>query len=445
MASLNLENAGAYVLIVGRPNVGKSTLFNRLVKRKKSIVHDMPGVTRDVIEERVSWRGVSFIVADTGGVLEEVDQITQAVKKQVERALKKAKVILFMVDGREGLTAGDEYVANLLYPYKDKVILVVNKIDSPSMESKAYEFYSLGFERVFFISAQHGKGVGELLDEVVKLLPKEGLEESPPEGVRIAFVGRPNVGKSSLINALLGDERVIVSPVPGTTRESVEVPFSYKGESFVLIDTAGMRRRSKVEHGVEFFSVGRAIRAVELSDISCLVIDLSEGVVHQDKTVGGLIERRYKGCVIVGNKVDLVKANKKEIEAYIRKELYFLHYAPIVLTSAVRSVGMTELLDACLLVWQDYNKQHKTSFVNRAVQKVLSERKPPTYKGKEVKVYYAFQEGTKPPTFVVFTNDPELWRSEYKKFFERRLMEYLGIKHSPIKLILKGREDGSGG
>jgi len=429
----------ADVLIVGRPNVGKSTLFNRLIKRRKSIVHDLPGVTRDMVEGIAHWRGKSFSVADTGGVLERGDEITEAIKRQVQKVLEGAKAIIFVVDGREGLTAGDEYLARLIYPYKDKVFVAVNKIDSQKLEDRVYEFYSLGFERLFPISAQHGRGVDELLDKLVEILPEE--EERPLEGIKIAFLGRPNVGKSSLVNALLKEERVIVSPIPGTTRDAIEVPFSFEGKDFILVDTAGIRRRSKVEYGVEFFSVGRSIRAIELSDICCLVIDLSEGVTDQDKKIGGLIERRYKGCVIVGNKMDLIKANRKGVEAYLRKELSFLDYAPIVLTSAIKGQGVEDILRACELVWEDYNIQHKTSFINRAVEKVLREKHPPSQKGKEVKIYYAFQESTRTPTVVVFTKDPELWRKDYLRFFQRRLREHLKINYAPLRLILKGREE----
>jgi len=429
----------ADVLIVGRPNVGKSTLFNRLIKRRKSIVHDLPGVTRDIVEGIAHWRGKSFSVADTGGVLERGDEITEAIKRQVQKVLEGAKAIIFVVDGREGLTAGDEYLARLIYPYKDKVFVAVNKIDSQKLEDRVYEFYSLGFERLFPISAQHGRGVDELLDKLVEILPEE--EERPLEGIKIAFLGRPNVGKSSLVNALLKEERVIVSPIPGTTRDAIEVPFSFEGKDFILVDTAGIRRRSKVEYGVEFFSVGRSIKAIELSDICCLVIDLSEGVVDQDKRIGGLIERRYKGCVIVGNKMDLIKANRREVEAYLRRELSFLDYAPIVLTSAIKGQGVEDILRACELVWEDYNIQHKTSFINRAVEKVLREKHPPSQKGKEVKIYYAFQESTRTPTVVVFTNDPELWRKDYLRFFQRRLREHLKINYAPLRLILKGREE----
>jgi len=423
------------VVIVGRPNVGKSTLFNRLVGKRLSIVHDMPGITRDALEAIAHWKDKSFWVVDTGGLLEDKDYIAQEIRKKVQELLNQASVILFMVDGKEGITHADRAVAELLYPYREKVFLVVNKMDVKKAKENLYDFYSLGFEKVYPISAQHGRGVGELLDDVVSMLSEE--EVAQREGLRLSFVGRPNVGKSSLVNAVLGSDRVIVSPIPGTTRDAVEVYFEYKGNPLILVDTAGIRRPSKVEYGVEFFSVGRSIKAIEMSDVVCLVVDLSEGVVHQDQRIGGLIARRYKGCVIVGNKFDLINSTEEEVKDYLRKRLSFLDYAPIVLTVATEGKGVRELLDNVLLVYQDYCKQHKTSFVNRCVEKVLSEKAPPG----RIKVYYAYQEGTKPPTFVLYTNDPEEWKSHYKRFFERRLRECTNIKHAPIRLILRSREE----
>ncbi len=428
------------VVIIGRPNVGKSSLFNRIVGKRKAIVEDVPGITRDVIESVASWRDKEFIVIDTGGLVPETyDEILRKIRETVEREVKRADVILFVVSAKDGVTPLDEEVAKLLYPYRDKVILVVNKADTSKDEEVALEFYSLGFEHLFPVSAVHGRGVGELLDEVVGRLKEERIRLSY-EGIRIAFVGRPNVGKSSLINAILREERVMVSPVAGTTRDAVEIPFRWNGERFVLIDTAGVRRPSRVEFGVEFFSVGRTLKAVEYSDVVCLVIDASEGISRQDKRLGGLIDRRQKGCVIVANKMDLYPLSEEELEGLIRKELFFLDFAPISFTVATEGIGVEDILDKALLVYRDYTKKHKTSFVNRTVQKIFREKPPPNYQGKEVKVYYAFQEGIKPPTVVVITNYPEGWKESYRRYFVRRLRSALGVEHSPLRLVLKGRE-----
>lgn len=428
------------VPIIGRPNVGKSTLFNRLIGRRKAIVEDIPGVTRDYIEGVASWGGKEFVVVDTGGLVpESQDEILRKIREAVEREVREAEVVLFVVDAREGVTPLDEEIARLLYPHKDKVLLVVNKADTERDEKGTLEFYSLGFEKLFPVSALHGRGVGDLLDEVVRRLKEEKAELSY-EGIRIAFVGRPNVGKSSLVNALMKEERVIVSPVAGTTRDTVEIPFRWKDHSFVLIDTAGVRRPSRVEYGVEFFSVGRTLKAIETSDVVCLMIDASEGITRQDKRLGGLIERRFRGCVIVANKMDLCPLSEEEVVALIRKELFFLDFAPVAFTVAPEGKGVEEVLEKALLVYEDYTRKHKTSFVNRAVERVLREKPPPNYRGKEVKVYYAFQEGVKPPTIVVITNYPEGWKESYRRFFIKRLREHLRIRHSPLKLVLRGRD-----
>ena len=429
------------VVIIGRPNVGKSTLFNRIIGKRYAIVEDYPGVTRDKIEAKAEWAGKEFVIVDTGGLVPETkDELIREVKKVVEQEIPKADVILFMVDGKEGLNPLDQEIAKHLYPYADKVILVVNKVDNPKQEKNVAEFYSLGFEKIFPISAQHGRGVGDLLDEVVKYLKEERVE-TVEEGIKVAFIGRPNVGKSSLINAILKDERVIVSPIAGTTRDAIEIPFKWEDKNFILIDTAGVRRPSKVEYGIEFYSVGRSLKAIDLADVCCLVIDASEGPTRQDKRLGGLIERRFKGCVIVANKMDLSPWSEGELEQIIRKELFFLDFAPIVFTVATKGKGVEDLLNWIDLVYEDYTKQHKTSFINRAVHKILSEKPPPRYRGKEVKVYYAFQESTKPPTIVLITNYPDAWKENYKRFFIRKLREYLNIKYAPIKLVIRGRED----
>lgn len=430
------------VVIVGRPNVGKSTLFNRLIGRRYAIVEDEPGITRDKIEGYSEWKGKEFVVVDTGGLVPSSrEELLEQIKKFVIKELPEADIILFVVDGKEGLNPLDEEVAKFLYPYKDKVLVVVNKVDNTKVERIVGEFYALGFEKVFPISALHGRGVGELLDEVVKYLKEEKVEK-PEEGIKVAFIGRPNVGKSSLINAILNDERVIVSPIAGTTRDAIEIPFSWKDKSFTLIDTAGIRRPSNVEYGVEFFSVGRSLKAIDLADIICLVVDASEGPTRQDKRLGGLIERRYKGCVIVANKMDLSPWTKEELESVIRKELFFLDFAPIVFTVAIKGEGIKELFESIEKVWGDYTRQHKTSYINRAIHKI-SQKPPPRYKGKETKVFYAFQEGIKPPTIVVITNYPDAWKENYKRFFVKELREHLNIKHAPLRLIIRGREESS--
>ena len=427
------------VVLIGRPNVGKSSLFNRIIGQRRSVVEDVPGITRDSVEAKGEWKGKEFLLVDTGGMVPDTeDEIFSKIRETVKREVDRADVILFVVSAKEGLTPLDSAIARLLYPYRDKVLVVANKADSRREEDAALEFFNLGFEKLFPVSAVHGRGVGELLDEVVSRLREDKVELSY-EGVHLTFVGRPNVGKSSLINALLKEERVIVSPVAGTTRDTLEIPFSWEGNDFVLVDTPGVRRPARVEFGVEFFSVNRTLRAVERSDVVCLVIDLSEGVTRQDKRLAGLIERRYRGCVVVANKADLSPLSEDGALNLIRKELFFLDFAPVVLTVATEGKGVEDILRSTLLVYRDYTRQHKTSFVNRAVQRVLREKPPPRYRGREVKVYYAFQEGIKPPTLVVITNHPEGWKESYVRFFVRRLRSLLRIEHSPLRLVLRER------
>ena len=427
------------VVIVGRPNVGKSTLFNRIVGKRKAIVEDIPGVTRDTIEAPARWRDKEFILVDTGGLVPDThEEILRKVKEAVKKEVERADVVLFVVSAKEGITPLDRDIARVLEPYKDKVLLVVNKADTQRDEENALEFYELGYEELYTLSAIHRKGVGELLDRISDSLGAQAHNHIN-EGIKVAFVGRPNVGKSSIVNSLLNSERVIVSPIAGTTRDAIEIPFIWGGEKFLLVDTAGVRRRSKVEYGIEFFSVGRSLKAIELCDVACLVLDASEGVTRQDKRIGGLIERRHKGCVIVANKMDLCTLSQEEVKKRIKKELFFLDYAPLVLAVAKTGEGVRSIPQWIIRVYGDYTKQHQTSFVNRSVRKILKE-KPLYHKGKEVKVYYAFQEGIKPPSVVVITNFPDAWKESYRRFFIRRLRELLNIKYAPLKLTVKGRE-----
>ena len=425
------------VIIVGRTNVGKSSLFNRLVGKRKAIVEDVPGVTRDMIEGRVDWKGKTFTLVDTGGLVTgKVDKIIESIRNMVGREIQKADVILFVVDGGEGINPLDQEIAKLLMRLRERVLLVVNKVDTEKEERSLGDFYSLGFDKVFPVSAIHGRGTGELLDELVKYIP-DG-EAGTSGGIKLAFVGKPNTGKSSLINAILGHERVIVSPLPGTTRDVVEVPFNWKNRDFILLDTAGVRRRTKISHGVEFYSVGRTIRAIEDSDVCCLVIDASERISRQDKRIGGLIERRGRGCVIVVNKMDLSPISPKEWEKVIGKELFFLDYAPVVFTVAIEGKGIEELLSAVAQIFDQMSRKVSTSFLMKCVEKILR-KKPPVHRGKVVKVFYAFQKGVLPPTFVLITNKKEAWKPSYRKFFERRLRELLNFGNSPLRLLVEER------
>ncbi len=426
------------VVIVGRPNVGKSTLFNRLTGLRKAITENVPGVTRDAVEGEVKWTGKTFTLVDTGGFLDRPSgSIEQAVKDVVEREVKKADLILFVVDGKEGLTPLDEEIGRFLQRFKDRVLLVVNKADTTSVQEMVAEVYGLGFGEPFLISAGHGRGVGELLDAIVGRVGTEAID-GEREAIKIAFVGRPNTGKSTLINALLRDRRLIVSEVPGTTRDAVDVRFSHGDRDFILVDTAGVRRPSKVERGIEFYSVGRTIRALERSDVVCLVLDAGEPVSRQDKRIAGLIERRFKGAVLVVNKMDVSSVSPAQWKHILRKELPFLDYAPAVFTSGLRGEGLDNLLESVLSVYEDLTRRVSTSLLNRAIGEVLKER-PPMSGKRQIKVFYAFQKGIKPPTFVVITNDPEGWKESYMRFFARRLRERLGLEHSPIRIVLSGR------
>ncbi len=426
------------VVIVGRPNVGKSTLFNRLTGLRKAITESVPGVTRDPVEGEVSWAGKGFILVDTGGFLDRPSEdIEIAVKDMVEREVKRADLILFVLDGKEGITTLDEEIGRFLQRFKDKVIPVINKADTISVQSVIGEVYGLGFGEPFLISAVHGTGVGDLLDVVVRRVGTQRVDYDK-EFIKIAFVGRPNTGKSTLINALLKDRRLIVSELPGTTRDAVDVRFSYRDRDLILVDTAGVRRPSKVERGVEFYSVGRTIKAVERADVVCLVLDGGEPVSRQDKRMAGLIERRFKGSVLVVNKMDVSAISPGRWKQILRRELPFLDYAPVVFTSGLRGEGLDLLLENVLSVYGDLTRRVSTSLLNRAIGEVLKER-PPVSGKKQIKVFYAFQKGIKPPTFVIITNDPEGWKESYLRFFVRRLRERLDLEHSPLRIILSGR------
>lgn len=437
------------VAIVGRPNTGKSSLFNRIIGKRKSIVEDIPGVTRDRIVSTAEWRGVKFELVDTGGyITDQEDKFAGYIRQQIEKELELSDMFIFVVDGREGITALDREIANILRRTEKPVVVAVNKIDDPMKEELAYEFYELGFEEVVPVSTIQKIGVADLLDKIYEKMPdyvkeiETEEEEEEKDYIKVAIVGKPNAGKSSLLNAILGEERVLVSEIPGTTRDAVDIMYEKDGDKFLFLDTAGIRKRSRVEYGVEFFSVGRSIRAIEDADVVVLVIDAQEGATEQDTKIAGLIQRRYKPAVIVLNKIDML--NQKEIEKSVQKtreKLYFIDYAPVVLTSAHKKIGIKELLNQIKHVYSQSLKRISTGQLNRAIKQVVSLRQPPSYQGKPLKIYYATQLDGKPPAFLLFVNKKEGFKENYVKFLENNLRKILGFENSPVKLIFRGKEE----
>lgn len=417
------------IIITGRTNVGKSTLFNKITKKRISIVENMPGITRDIIESKAIFQNKVFKIVDTGGLTDLKEELSEAIKKKVLDVYKQAYKIVFVVDGKSGIMPEDKDIAKLLYPYKEKVYLVVNKMDSK--KANASEFYELGFDKIFEISALHGNGLFELLEELTKDIKDE--EKTSGEYIKLSFIGKPNTGKSSLINAILKQDRVVVSNIAGTTRDAVDVEFNFDGQDFILVDTAGIRRASNIDYGIEFFAVNRSLEAIEHSDVCALVIDASEGVSRQDMRLASLVNRKGKGLVIVINKLDLVK-DLKLLQKHIDKKLEFVFFAPRIYTSAKDGTNIFDILKVSKKIFEEYTKNIKTSFVNRMVEEVL--RDYPQNAPKPIKVYYvAF--ASKPPTLILHTNNKNFWRNEYLRFFEKKMREKLDICCTPLNIILK--------
>jgi GTP-binding protein len=442
------------VAIVGRPNVGKSTLFNRLTRTRRALVHDLPGVTRDRLYGRAEHGGRAFTVVDTGGFDPPADQAFAAeVHAQVELALEEAQAIVFVADGRAGLSPLDFEVAERLRRTAKPVVLAVNKVETDRGREDAAEFYGLGLERVCFISAAHGRGVGGMLDAVAAALPAEepeagqGLEEPP---VRVALVGRPNVGKSSLLNALVGGPRVVVSEVPGTTRDAVDTPISFGGRDYVLIDTAGIRRQGRVKKGLEKAGVFRSLRALERSHVTAAVLDAAEGVTDQDLHLVGEAVEAYRGLVLVVNKWDLVAGDRhaeERVRHQIGRALKFAPWAPVLMTSALTGKKVTRLLPAVDQVFAGYNRRMDTGPLNRALERAVERHQPAVRKGRRLKFLYATQVGVRPPHVVVFVNDPAEVHFSYRRYLANQLREAMGLEHSPLRLSLKqrtGRRAGRG-
>lgn len=434
------------VAVVGRPNVGKSTLFNAIVKKRIAIVEDIPGVTRDRIYFDAEWLGREFTMIDTGGIefVDAADRIFTDMRYQAELAIREADVILFVVDGKTGMQPQDEEVANILRICGKPVLLVVNKIDSVEQEMNMYEFYALGMGDPIGVSAVNLMNLGDLLDSVLQHIQHLPTPEEREDTIHIALVGRPNVGKSSMTNALLGQERVIVSNVPGTTRDSIDTYWTYNDTSFVLIDTAGMRRKAKVDIPVERYSVVRALRAVDRSDVAVLVLDAQDGVTEQDKKIAGYIHEAGKGCIIVVNKWDLIDKDSKTSQAFeedIRRELAFLQYAPILFASALTKQRVNRLADMVKFVAEQQHMRVSTSVLNELLEDAQLTNPPPAKGGKLLRIYYMTQASVQPPTFILFVNEPRLMHFSYVRFLENRLRETFGFEGTPIRLILRGKRE----
>ena len=434
------------VAIVGRPNVGKSTLFNQIGKRRVSIVDDMPGVTRDRIYMDAEWLNHTFTMIDTGGIeFDESDQILRSMRQQAKIAMEEADVIVFVVDGRVGLTSADEEVGHMLRSAKKPVVLAINKIDSPQLEANIYEFYNLGLGDPIGISASNALGLGDLLDAVVEAFPVGDYEEKEEDEISIAVIGRPNVGKSSIVNALIGEERVIVSDVAGTTRDAIDTHFVSDGNKFLMIDTAGMRRKGKIDEAVERYSVMRSLRAVDRADVVLMVINAFEGITEQDKKIAGYAHESGKGVVIVVNKWDIFpdKDDKSTLRFTedLRDELGFLQYAPVLYTSALTHQRIPRITELVKYVADQQSMRIQTSVLNELIRDAVSVNPPPSHRGKQLKIYFMTQADIRPPKFIVFVNDPELMHFSYLRFLENRLRESFGFEGTPLKLIVRGRKE----
>ena len=424
--------------IVGRPNVGKSTLFNRIAGGKKAIVYDEPGVTRDRNYADVLWEKRSFTLIDTGG-FEPVskDRIFVQMREQCQLAMEEADVVLFVMDGKEGFTPSDKEIANILRRLNKPVFYIVNKIDGPQKEGKVFEFYELGVDHLFSISAEHGYGLNDLMDEIIRVLPGEVEEEEDQGTTRVALLGRPNVGKSSLVNRILGYRRVLVDEIPGTTRDAIDTRFERDGKRYTLIDTAGIRRKSRISLRLEKYSIVEALRTIDRCDVALLLLDPKEGVTDQDARIGGFIHEKGKGCIIVINKWDLVEKDSQtlarfEKEAY--EELKYLSYAPILFISALTGQRVKKVLDTIDRVAEEAKKRIPTSPLNRALEGWVKKSPPPTFRTRQVKMNYITQVSVAPPTFIIYTNFPEGIHFSYERYLLNQLRGSYGFSGVPIRL-----------
>lgn len=429
--------------IVGRPNVGKSTIFNRILGERVSIVEDTPGVTRDRIYGRGEWLGKEFAVIDTGGIDMGDEPFLTQIAEQAEIAIDEADVILFLTSVEAGVTDADERVAQILYRADKPVVLAVNKVDNPERRNDIYDFYALGFGDPLPLSGTHGIGLGDVLDAVLAAFPKEGTDDED-DSIKFSFIGRPNVGKSSLVNAILGESRVIVSPIEGTTRDAIDTKFTANDQAFTMIDTAGIRKRGKVYENTEKYAVMRALRAIDRSDVVLVVLNAEEGIREQDKRVAGYAHEAGRGIIIVINKWDLV-ADKdthtmQEFEAHVRDEFQYLDYAPIIFVSAMTKQRLKNLPAMIEAVSENQNRRIQSAVLNDVLMDALAVTPTPTINGKRLRIYYMTQVAVKPPTFVVFVNDPNLLHFSYERFLINQLRQTFDFSGTPIHIIARSRK-----
>lgn len=435
------------VAIVGRPNVGKSTLFNIFANSRISIVEDTPGVTRDRLYADTEWLDNEFMMVDTGGIeIMNTDKIAVSIRQQAQIAIAEADVILFVCDARAGITHEDAEVAKMLRQSKKPIVLAINKADSPKQEMEIFEFYNLGIGEPIPVSAANHLGLGDLLDAVVEKFPETSAygEDGNEDEIKVALIGRPNVGKSSIFNTLVGEERSIVSDVAGTTRDAIDTPVIREGQKFLFIDTAGMRRKARIDEPIEKYSIIRSLRAVDRSDVVLMVIDAIDGVTEQDKKIAGYAHEAGKGIVLVVNKWDLYDKDNTSTLRYtenLRRELVFMQYAPVVFVSAMTKRRIHRLPEVIHYVAEQNAMRISTSVLNQVVEDAIAINPPPTEKGQRLKILYATQVKIKPPTFVIFVNEPEIMHFSYQRYLENKLREAFGFEGTPLQMIIRGKNE----
>ena len=429
------------VAIVGRPNVGKSALFNQLAGKRISIVENIPGVTRDRIYADTEWLNRKFTMIDTGGIdPDNRDQLLQQMKYQAEIAIETADVILFLTDGKEGVTPADRDVAEMLRKSDKPVVLAVNKIDTQEEEANLYEFYNLAIGDPITISAAHKRGIGDMLDKIVENFNQSDLEEEEEDVIKIAVVGKPNAGKSSLVNRILGEERVIVNDIPGTTRDAIDTPFEMDGQKYIIIDTAGIRRKSRINDPLERYGVVRALSAIRRCDVALVVIDATEEATEQDTKIAGLVHEEGKGSILVMNKWDKIEKETNTMKEYRRRlmnELSFMTYAPSIFISAKTGQRAERIMELVRAVYNQCTFRISTGVLNDCLADAIAVNEPPTDRGKRLKILYGTQVSVKPPTFVLFVNDPELMHFSYRRYLENYFRKTFGLEGTPLRIIVR--------